>query len=381
MDLFEYQGKQFFKQYGISTLPGGLANTVDEAVAQADAIGYPVVVKAQVQVGGRGKAGGIKLAQNADECRTHAKNILGMNIKGHTVGRLWIEKALDIQEEYYAAFMLDRSAKQYLGMLSREGGIEIEVVAEKNPAAIARIHIDPLTGLTDAALRDWVSRANLNPKAVEGVTAVLKNLYKAYTEGDAELVEINPLILGADDVVYVLDAKVTLDDAARGRHPEWNGFEKVPILDERERMAKEKGLQYVGLDGSVGIMANGAGLAMATVDIVYQVGGAPANFLDIGGGADAELVADALQVIESDPNVKAIFINVFGGITRGEEVANGIIEGVKKVGSQTPIVVRLDGTNAEEGRAILDQNGPPNLTRADNMLDAAKKAVQIAGSR
>jgi len=379
VDLFEYQGKQFFKQYGISTLPGGLATTVDEAVAQAEEIGYPVVVKAQVQVGGRGKAGGIKLAKNADEVREHADFILGMKIKDHVVHNVWIEKALDIAEEYYASFTLDRSAKKHLGMLSREGGVEIETVAEKNPDAISRIHIDPVEGLTDTALNKWVADAKLNPKAVDGVKTVLKNLYKAYVEGDATLVEINPLILGADDTVYVLDAKVSLDDAARGRHEEWNNFQIPEIFDEREAMAKEKGLQYVGLDGTVGIMANGAGLAMSTVDIVFQVGGSPANFLDIGGGAKAELVADAITVITSDDKVKSIFINVFGGITRCDDVANGIIEGMGMVDLTVPLVVRLDGTNAKEGREILDAHTGDLLIRADNMLEAAQKAVEIAG--
>ncbi len=378
MDLFEYQGKQFFRKYGISTLPGGRADTVDEAVAQAEAIGYPVVVKAQVQVGGRGKAGGIKVANTTAEVREHADRILGMDIKGHTVHVVWIEKALDIAEEYYASFTLDRSAKKHLGMLSAQGGVEIETVAEKDPDAISTIRVDPIAGLSSTMLNEWVAKANLNEKAVPGVREVLDNLYKAYIEGDATLVEINPLILGKDDKVYVLDAKVSLDDAAKGRHPEWDDFEQSEILDEREAMAKEKGLQYVGLEGSVGIMANGAGLAMSTVDIVYQVGGAPANFLDIGGGAKAELVADALRVITSDENVKVIFVNIFGGITRCDEVANGIIEGMKIANVETPLVVRLDGTNAAEGRAILAANASEKLIRADSMLEAAQKSVAIA---
>ncbi|GAB4513794.1 MAG: ADP-forming succinate--CoA ligase subunit beta [Anaerolineae bacterium] len=375
MDLLEYQGKQYFARYGIAILPGGVADTVEEAVEQAEKIGYPVVIKAQVQVGGRGKAGGIKVANNADEVRLHAGNILGMDIKGHTVLRLYVESALEIQEEYYASFTLDRSAKKYLGMFSVEGGVEIEDVPEEK---IQRIHVNPLDGLDEATVRQWVTNAGLNPQSVEGVVQILLNLYRAYTEGDAELAEINPMILAKDGNVYVLDAKVTLDDAAHGRHAEWEEIEKPEIIDDRERMAKEKGLQYVGLDGSVGIMANGAGLAMSTVDIVNQVGGKPANFLDIGGGAKAELVADALSVIEHDPNVKAIFINIFGGITRGEEVARGIVEGINMVNLKTPIVVRLDGTNAEEGRAILDEHASDLLIRADTMLEAAQKAVAIA---
>src|SRR4029077_10449235 len=259
--------------------------TVDEAVAQAEASGYPVVVKAQVQVGGRGKAGGVKLANNADEVREHAGNILGLDIKGHVVKRLWIEHASDIAKEYYASFTLDRSAKKHLGMLSRKGGVEIEQVAVDNPGAIARLHIDPVDGLTENAAREWVERAHLDPEATDGAVDILVKLYRCYTEGDCDLAEINPLILTPDGRVHALDAKVTLDDSAAFRHPEWDEFRDIDEFDERERLARSKGLQYVGLDGYVGIIANGAGLAMSTCDVVNQVGGAPANFLDIGGGA------------------------------------------------------------------------------------------------
>ena len=381
MDLFEYQGKQYFARYGIPVSAGGVADTVDEAVAQAEKAGYPVVVKAQVQVGGRGKAGGIKLANNAEEVRLHAGNILGMDIKGHTVRRLWVEHASDIAEEYYASYTLDRSAKQFLGMLSAEGGVEIEKVAETNPGAIARIEIDPAKGINDEAIRQWVAAAKLNTAATEGTVQILKKLYDAFVQGDADLVEINPLILTPDGKVHALDAKVTLDDSAAYRHPEWDEFRGLEDIDEREKMAKEKGLQYVGLDGTVGIIANGAGLAMSTCDTVNQVGGSPANFLDVGGGADADVVANALTVINSDPKVKAILINIFGGVTRGDEVANGIVEAMKRVTLHSPVVVRLDGTNAKQGHAILDANQSEQLIIMPTMIDAARKAVALAGGK
>jgi succinyl-CoA synthetase beta subunit len=378
VDLFEYQGKQYFARYGIPVSPGGVADTVDEAVRRADEVGYPVVVKAQVQVGGRGKAGGIKLANNADEVRLHAGNILGMDIKGHVVRRLWIEKASDIAKEYYASFTLDRGAKKYLGMLSAQGGIEIEKVAEENPQAIARLSIDPAVGLKEDAVRQWVAQANLDPQAVEGAVSILMKLYECFVKGDADLVEINPLILTPTGKVHALDAKVTLDDSAAYRHPEWDEYRGLEVMDDRERLAREKGLQYVGLDGSVGIIANGAGLAMSTCDTVNQVGGRPANFLDIGGGADADVVTNALTVINTDHNVKVIFINIFGGVTRGDEVAKGIIAGVQGVDLKSPLVIRIDGTNADEGRAILAQHASDKLIVAPTMLEAARKAVALA---
>ena len=333
--------------------PGGVADTVDEAVAQAEAAGYPVVVKAQVQVGGRGKAGGIKLANDADEVRLHAGNILGMDIKGHVVKRLWVEHASDIAKEYYASFTLDRAAKKHLGMLSAEGGVEIEEVAETNPDAIAKLHIDPVDGLTEEQAREWVDRANLDPEAREQAATLLVKLYHCYVEGDCDLAEINPLILTPDGKVHALDAKVTLDENAAFRHPEWEEFAATPTSTSASSWRKEKGLQYIGLDGDVGIIANGAGLAMSTLDVVNQVGGSAANFLDIGGGANADVMAAALEVINSDPAVKSIFINIFGGITRVDEVAKGIVEALGRVNLSSPIVMRLDGTNAEEGRALL----------------------------
>jgi len=380
VDLYEYQGKQFFASFGIPVSDGGAADSVDDAVAIADRVGYPVVVKAQVQVGGRGKAGGIKLAATTEEARTHASNILGMDIKGHVVRRLWIEVASDIAEEYYASFTLDRSAKQHLGMLSAEGGVEIEAVAESNPDAIAKIWVDPVDGLTEARAREWVAAAHLDPAATEGAVDILLKLYRAYTEGDADLVEINPLILTPDGRVHALDAKVTLDGSSVFRHPEYAEYEATQVRDSREEEAHAKGLQYVGLEGSVGVIANGAGLAMSTVDIVNQVGGKPANFLDIGGGANADVMAGALEVITNDPSVKAIFINIFGGITKGDEVANGIVTAMGRVEIGVPIVIRLDGTNADEGRAILEPHLGEGLRMESTMLAAAHTAVALAGN-
>ncbi len=381
MDLFEYQGKQLFARYGIPVSAGDVAATVDEAVRAAGAAGYPVVVKAQVQVGGRGKAGGIKLAENADEVRTHAGNILGMDIKGHVVRWVWVEHASDIAEEYYASFTLDRSAKQYLGMLSAQGGVEIETVADENPEAIARLTIDPVDGLSETACREWVARAKLNPAATDGAVDILLKLYHAYVDGDADLVEINPLILTPEGKVHALDAKVSLDENARFRHPEWDELAGLEKTDAREFEAAAKGLQYVGLEGTVGVIANGAGLAMATCDIVHEVGGRPANFLDIGGGASAQVMANALEVINNDPSVRSIFINIFGGITKGEEVANGIVQALEQVAIASPIVIRLDGTNADEGRAILAGYESDRLVSKPTMVEAARTAVEMAEAR
>ena len=380
MDLFEYQGKQLFARYGIPVSDGEAVTDVDAAVAAADRVGCPVVIKAQVQVGGRGKAGGIKLAANADEARQYATDIIGMDIKGHTVEVVWVEKASDIAEEYYASFTLDRAAKQYLGMLSAQGGVEIEDVAATNPDAIAKIHVNPVEGLSEAACRAWVEAAALNPAAVDGAVDILLKLYTAYTEGDADLVEINPLILTPDGRVHALDAKVSLDDNSVFRHADYEVYDETQVRDTREQAAHDKGLQYIGLDGEVGIIANGAGLAMSTVDIVTQVGGSPANFLDIGGGANAEVMAGAMEVINNDPKVRSIFINIFGGITKGEEVANGIVQALAKVKIDAPIVIRLDGTNAEEGRAILEPHRSDMLQIEPTMLDAARRVVALAGA-
>jgi succinyl-CoA synthetase beta subunit len=380
VDLLEYQGKQLFAQYDIPVSPGHAVFTVQEAVEAAERIGYPVVVKAQVHIGGRGKAGGIKVAVDAAEVRTHAVNILGMDIRGHAVETLWIERASDIAEEYYASFTLDRSAKLHLGMLSARGGVDIEQVAKDEPEAIARLHVDPVDGLSETAAREWVERAKLNPAATDGVVEVVLKLYRAYVDGDADLVEVNPLILTTDGRVHALDAKVTLDDNAAFRH-EWSEYEATQRRDEREAAAHAKGLQYVGLDGYIGIIANGAGLAMSTVDIVSQVGGDPANFLDIGGGANADVMANALEVINNDASVDSIFINIFGGITKGDEVANGIVQALGRVEIRSPIVIRLDGTNADEGRGILAARESERFVSQPTMIDAARKAVELAGPR
>jgi succinyl-CoA synthetase beta subunit len=378
MDLFEYQGKQYFARFGIPVSPGGVADTVDQAVVEADRAGYPVVVKAQVQVGGRGKAGGIKLAKTADEVREHAHNILGMDIRGHVVRRVWIEHASDIAHEYYASFTLDRGARLHLGMVSARGGVDIEQVAAEEPGAIARLHINPVTGLSDADAHKLVADAGLHAEARDGAAEILRKLYRCFVDGDADLVEINPLILTPDGKVHALDAKVSLDNNAEFRHPEWEEFRATEELDEREKLARSKGLQYIGLTGSVGIIANGAGLAMSTLDVVNQVGGSAANFLDIGGGADAEVMASALEVINTDVNVRSIFVNIFGGITRGEEVANGIVQAISRVEIKSPIVIRIDGTNADEGRAILKEHESDRLISQPTMLDAARKAVELA---
>jgi succinyl-CoA synthetase beta subunit len=378
VDLFEYQGKQYFARFGIPISKGGVADTVEEAVEQANAAGYPVVVKAQVKVGGRGKAGGVKLAANEAEARTHASNILGLDIKGHVVKRLWVEHASDIAREYYASFTLDRSAKKHLGMLSAEGGVEIEEVAATNPDAIAILHVDPVDGLSFAAARQWVEQARLDESAREQAAELLVKLYECYTEGDCDLAEVNPLILTSEGRVHALDAKVTLDENATYRHPEWEEYADDSDVDPREKMAKDKGLNYIGLSGSVGIIANGAGLAMSTLDVVTQAGGEAANFLDIGGGANADVMAAALEVINADPAVRSIFVNIFGGITRVDEVANGIIEAMRRVQLSSPVVMRLDGTNAAEGRALLADHLSDRLIAEPTMLDAARHAVALA---
>ncbi len=380
MDLYEYQGKQYFARFGIPTSPGGVADTVDEAVEQAEAAGYPVVLKAQVKVGGRGKAGGIKIAAGPDEVRAHAGAILGMDIKGHTVHRLWVEHASDIAREYYASFTLDRPAKLHLGMLSAKGGVEIEEVAETDPEAIARLHVNPVDGLDLATARRWVDQAGLDEEARDQTATLLLSLYRCYVEGDCDLAEINPLILTPEGRVHALDAKVTLDESAAYRHPEWEEFAGTDVEDERERMAKEKGLNYIGLSGSVGIIANGAGLAMSTLDVVNQVGGSAANFLDVGGGANADVMTAALEVINADPAVRSILVNIFGGITRVDEVAKGVVEALARVDLKSPIVIRLDGTNAVEGRALLASHLSDRLVAEPTMLDAARRAVALAGA-
>jgi len=379
VDLLEYQGKQLLAAHGVAVPRGAVADTVEAAVARATEIGYPVVVKAQVQVGGRGKAGGIKVATTDEEVRTSAQSMLHRPLKGHLVRRVWVEEASAPAREYYASITFDRSAKLHLAMLSARGGIDIEEVAADDPDAIARLHIDPLDGLSPAAVRDLVQRARLDPEVTDEVSAIMLALWVAYRDGDTELVEVNPLAVTAEGRVVALDAKVTLDDSAAFRHPDWDGWRADEVLDERERRARDKGLNYIGLAGTVGIIGNGAGLVMSTLDVVNEVGGTAANFLDIGGGAGADVVAAALDVVNSDQNVRAILVNIFGGITRGDLVAQGIVEALERVELHSPIVVRLDGTNAEEGRAILAGHASERLLSEPTMLAAARRAVAVAG--
>src|SRR3954471_16631483 len=378
MDLLEYQGKQLFARHGVPVSPGAPATTVDEALAAADGIGYPVVVKAQVLIGGRGKAGGIKLAKSRDEVREHATNILGMDIRGHTVHELWIEKASDIASEYYASFVFDRANKSTLVMLSTEGGVDIEEVAERNPDAIARVHVDPLLGFQDFHARELAFSAGVDADVVRGVTALLSRLYDAYVAEEAMLVEVNPLIVTPEREVRALDAKVTLDDNALFRHADNAALRNVGAEDPQEQMAKERGLTYVKLDGDIGILGNGAGLVMSTLDVVAQAGGRPANFLDAGGGAKAEAITEAVEVILANENVKAVLFNIFGGITRCDEVANGLITAFGNLDISVPFVVRLDGTNDEEGRKLLADADLPNVHVETTMLDAAARVVELA---
>ena len=380
MDLVEYEGKQYFGRYGLPISPGETADTVAEAEAAAERLGYPVVVKAQVQTGGRGKAGGVKLASSREEVKEHAGNILGLDIKGHVVHRLWIEKATDIAQEYYASFTLDRSAKLHLAMVSARGGIDIEQVAQEDPEAIARLHVNPIDGLSIEAARELVERAELAPQARESAAEILMKLYDCYIYGDADLVEINPLVLTTDGRVHVLDAKVTLDDDAAFRHPEWADIEDFGESTERERLAKSKGLSYIALEGTVGIIANGAGLAMSTVDMVSQVGGSAANFLDVGGGADAEVMAGALEVINLDPSVRSILVNIFGGIVRCDDVARGIVSALEHVDIASQIVLRLDGTNAAAAHKIIDEAASEKIISEPTMLSAARRAVEVAAA-
>jgi len=378
VDLLEYQGKQLLAAHGVAVPRGGVVDTVEAAVAVADDLGYPVVVKAQVQVGGRGKAGGIRLAATADDVRAATRSMLHRPLKGHLVRRVWVEEASTPTYEYYASITFDRAAKLHLALVSARGGVDIEEVAADAPEAIARLHVNPLDGLAPAAARDLVERAGLDAAATDQVTEVMLALWSAYAEGDAELIEVNPLAVVGAGRVLALDAKVTLDDSAAFRHPEWQEWRANEVLDERERRARDKGLNYIGLAGSVGIIGNGAGLVMSTLDVVNEVGGTAANFLDIGGGAGADVVAAALEVVNSDPNVRAILVNIFGGITRGDLVAQGIVEALTKVDLRSPIVVRLDGTNAEEGRAVLAGHASEMLVSEPTMVAAARRAVALA---
>ena len=380
MDLLEYQGKQLLAAHGALVPRGAVADNVDAAESVAATLGYPVVVKAQVPVGGRGKAGAIRVAASRVEVREHAANILGLSLKGHLVRRLWLEPASDIVREYYASLTFDRAARRHLLLVSARGGVDIEQVARDEPDALVRHHVDPLDELSAETARDVIDRAGLEPAAGAELAGLLLAMWAAYRRGDAELVEVNPIVVTAAGDVVALDAKVILDDSAAFRHPEWSEWRADEVLDDRERMAREKGLNYIGLAGSVGIIGNGAGLVMSTLDVVNRVGGTAANFLDIGGGAGADVVTAALEVVNSDDNVRAILVNIFGGITRGDQVARGIVEALDRVDLRSPIVVRLDGTNAEEGRAILAEHPSDRLLSEPTMLDAARRAVAL-GSR
>ena len=379
MDLYEYQGKELFARYGIPVSEGRLATTPEEARAAAEEIGGPVVVKAQVLTGGRGKAGGVKLADDPADAEAKAGDILGLDINGHVVRKLWIEQASEIAKEYYLSITFDRGAKQPLYMLTTEGGVEIEQVADENPAALARLHVDPLEGFQSYQGRRLIYGAGIDdPGEQKQILGIIEKLYTCFVESDAMLTEINPLIVTPGGEVRALDAKFTVDDSALFRHPDIAEMRDVEAADPQERLAREKGVTYVKLDGNVGILGNGAGLSMSTVDVVVVAGGKPANFCDLGGGGDAQGVVDALDVITSDEQVRSIFFNIFGGITRGDEVARGILTALEQMKIELPIVVRLDGTNAEEGRRLLAEAAPPNLHVEPTMLEAARRAVELA---
>jgi len=384
MDLLEYQGKQLFARSGVSVPDGEPARDVETAVAAADRIGYPCVIKAQVLIGGRGKAGGIKVAKNAGEARAHAEAIIGMDISGphgegpFRVGEVWVEGASEIDAEYYASIILDRSAKKPLAILSRMGGMNVEEIADKDPDALVKRHIEPAAGLSLDDARQLAVDAQIDEDVVESLAETMVKLYEAFGSNDATLIEVNPLIVTSARTIVALDAKVTVDNSALYRQEELSAIEDEP-QDEQERMAKQKGLTYVKLDGDIGILGNGAGLCMSTLDVVANAGGAPANFLDAGGGSKADAIVDALEVITSDPKVKAVLFNIFGGITRCDEVAGGIIEAYRRVDINVPLVVRLDGTNSEQGLGMLAESDLGNLHVEKTMLGAAEAVVDLAG--
>ena len=376
MDLLEYMGKEVFASFGIPVSPGRVCSTPEEAEAAAEEISGQVVVKAQVQIGGRGKAGGIQLANTPAEARDRARAILGMDIRGHTVERVWVEAATDIAREYYASITLDRRVGKPLAMCSASGGVDIEEVAARDPKAIRRLHIDPLIGFKP--FHATYLTAPLDPEARDGACAVFAKLFDCFMQGDCSLVEVNPLVLTTDGRVHALDAKVTVDDNALFRHPEYAAYRDVLVTDPQEKLAKEKSIAYVKLDGEVGVMGNGAGLVMSTLDLVNLAGGKPANFLDVGGGASADQIAAALEIILGDPQVRSVLVNIFGGITRCDEVARGILGALERVELGVPMVVRLDGTNAAEGRRILEEASPEGVESAPAMWEAAELAVSRA---
>ena len=386
MDLYEYQARDLFESHGVPVLKGSVATTVAEAVSAAEEIGGVVVVKAQVKVGGRGKAGGVKVAKTIDEVREHATNILGMDIKGHTVNRVMIAQGASIVEEYYVSILVDRAQRQYLVMASTAGGVEIEQVAHETPELLAMVGIDPLKGIDRALALSIVQQAKF-PSDIEGQVAdVLVTLWKVFQSEDATLVEVNPLVKTSDGRIIALDGKVSLDENADFRHPDHEALVDESATDPLEVAAKAKNLNYVKLDGEVGIIGNGAGLVMSTLDVVAYAGEnfggvRPANFLDIGGGASAQVMADGLSIILSDPAVKSVFVNVFGGITSCDAVANGIVQALSMLGDKAtkPLVVRLDGNNVLEGRRILNEANHPLVEQLDTMDGAASRAAELAG--
>jgi len=379
MDLLEHQGKQLFAKHGVAIPEGRPADTVEGAVQAADAVGYPCVIKAQVLIGGRGKAGGIKVATDQAEAEQHARAILGMDLRGFVVNELYVEQASEIDEEYYTAFVFDRSAKKPLAMLSKVGGMDVESVAKADPEAMRMLHIDPLIGFQAFHGRRLAFEAELAPDLIQPVGTLLSRLYETFVAEDAMLVEVNPLLVTPDREVLALDAKVTIDASAVYRHPDLSDFRAEVGVDPQEAMARERGLTYVALDGNIGILGNGAGLVMSTLDVVAQVGGSPANFLDAGGGSKAEVIAQAVEVILSNDNVTAVLFNIFGGITRCDEVASGLIEAFAQIEPSVPFVVRLDGTNDEQGRALLAEAALPGVHTESTMLGAAQRVVELAG--
>jgi succinyl-CoA synthetase beta subunit len=382
MDLFEHQAKELFARHGVAVPRGRVAWSPEEAEMVAAELGGTVVVKAQVQTGGRGKAGGIQLAKDAAEARARAEQIIGMDIRGHTVRRVLVEEASEIAEEYYLALLHDRAGKGLLAMASAEGGVEIEEVAKATPEAIVRVPVNPLIGLRPYHVAQVVYGAGFAAEARKGAGQILTQLAEVLLANDCMLVEVNPLVLTADGQVKALDGKVTIDDSALLRHPDLEELRDTFAVDPQEQAAKERGLNYIKLDGQVGIIGNGAGLVMSTLDVVAQAGGKAANFLDVGGGASAETMAAGLEVILSDPKVRSVFVNIFGGITRGDLVAQGILDALDRLGDrlQVPLVVRLDGTNAEEGRRLLAASPSEKVVPAGTMLEAAAKAVELAGA-
>lgn len=387
MDLYEYQARDLFEQYGVPVLPGIVADTADEVRAAAEKLGGVVVVKAQVKTGGRGKAGGVKVAKNPDEAYEAAKAILGLDIKGHVVKRVMVAGGARIAQEFYFSVLLDRANRSYLSLTSVEGGMEIEQLAVEKPEALARIEVDPIAGIDTAKAREIAVAANFPAELVDKVADVFVKLYEVYKGEDATLVEVNPLILDEDGNVIALDGKVTLDENAEFRHANHALLEDKAAADPLEAAAKELDLNYVKLDGQVGIIGNGAGLVMSTLDVVAYAGEnhggvKPANFLDIGGGASAEVMANGLGIILGDPQVKSVFVNVFGGITACDQVAKGIVGALAELGSAAnkPLVVRLDGNNVDEGRRILAEAAHPLVTLAENMDQGADKAAELANA-